>query len=190
MRVRLFSPYGQNLAKTIWKAGDDILGPDDDGYADVLVMYGHRKIIRKDDIGQYRGVINIHPSLLPYGRGAHPNFWAWFNDEPHGVTIHYVVNEGVDTGPIITSTAVEFPHPEKETLKTSYTKLHEAAEDLFNRKWEEIRDGAPSYPQIGDGSHHYKKDLEPFWSLLPDGWDTAVVKVQELGRKHRGLTND
>lgn len=190
MRVRLLSPYGQNLAKTIWEAGDDVLYASDEGYAEVCVMYGHREILRKDEIEQYRGVINIHPSMLPYGKGAHPNFWAWYNEEPHGVTLHYVLDEGLDTGPIIATSAVEFVMPDRETLNSSYMALHEAAERLFDAKWKEIRNGASSYPQLGGGSFHRKRDLEPIWPLLSKGWDSPVTEVIELGRKYRGLTSN
>ena len=189
MKVRLLSPYGQNLAKTIWEAGDEVLYPSEEGYADLCLMYGHREILRQEEIAQYRGVINIHPSMLPYGRGSHPNFWAWFDGEPHGVTMHYVIDEGIDTGPIIGTAAVEFSMPERETLNTSYMELHEAAERLFDLKWKEIRNGAPSYPQLGGGSAHRKKDLEPYWPLLSKGWETPVKEVIELGRQRRGLAS-
>lgn len=192
MRVKLLSPYGMNLAKTIEAAGDEVLYASDEGHADLCVMYGHREILRPDEIAQYRmGVINIHPSMLPYGRGANPNFWAWFDDEPHGVTMHYVVDEGVDTGPIIATSAVEFVMPDRETLNSSYVSLHEAAERLFDTKWPQIREGAvQSYPQSGRGSIHRKRDLEPHWALMPKGWNTPVSYVQKLGRQHRGLAID
>lgn len=190
MRVKLLSPYGQNLAKTIWEAGDDVIYPSDGRYAEICIMYGHREILREEEIKQYRGVINIHPSMLPYGRGAHPNFWAWYDEEPHGVTMHYVIDEGVDTGPIIATSAVEFSMPERETLNSSYMELHEAAERLFALKWPEIRLGAPSYPQLGQGSLHRKKDLEPIWPLLSKGWDTPVTEVIELGKRNRAAMLD
>ncbi len=191
MKVRLLSPYGLNLAKTIETAGDEILHPSDEGYADLCVMYGHRDILTQEEIDRYRAVINIHPSMLPYGRGAQPNFWAWFDDEPHGVTIHYVTDKGLDNGPIIATAAVEFAIPSNETLNSSYMTLHEAAERLFDARWTDIRDGAvQSYPQLGKGSYHNKSDIEPFWPLLPKKWDTPVTVVQELGRKHRGLAGN
>ena len=190
MRVRLLSPYGQNLARSIWEAGDEVLYPSDEGYAEICVMYGHREILRQHEIEQYRGVINIHPSMLPYGRGSHPNLWAWHDGEPHGVTMHYVVDEGVDSGPIIATSAVEFAMPDRETLNSSYMTLHEAAERLFDVKWKEIRNGATSYPQLGGGSIHRKKDLEAIWPLLSRGWDTPVQQVIELGRQRRGLASN
>ncbi|NLW76869.1 MAG: formyl transferase, partial [Methanomicrobiales archaeon] len=46
------------------------------------------------------GFINTHPSLLPYNRGKHYNFWAIVEEVPFGVTLHRV-DLGVDTGDII-----------------------------------------------------------------------------------------
>lgn len=48
------------------------------------------------------GVLNIHPGLLPYFRGIQPYFWELsegFGEA--GVTVHWIENENVDTGPLI-----------------------------------------------------------------------------------------
>ena len=48
-----------------------------------------------------RGVVNIHPSPLPYGRGPDPVFWAYRHGErATGVTVH-LMDDGLDTGPIL-----------------------------------------------------------------------------------------
>lgn len=47
-----------------------------------------------------KGFINIHPSLLPFGRGKDPNFWAIIEGTPFGVTCH-VVSSSIDKGPRI-----------------------------------------------------------------------------------------
>jgi len=47
------------------------------------------------------GCFNVHPSLLPDGRGPEPLFWAFrWRLEETGVTVH-LVDEGWDTGPIV-----------------------------------------------------------------------------------------
>lgn len=47
------------------------------------------------------GCINVHPSLLPDGRGPEPVFWAFRRGLRHtGVTIHRM-DDGLDTGPIL-----------------------------------------------------------------------------------------
>lgn len=44
-------------------------------------------------------IINLHPSLLPIGRGADPIPWAIIEKQKQGVTIHKI-DFGLDTGPI------------------------------------------------------------------------------------------
>lgn len=47
------------------------------------------------------GSVNVHPSLLPDGRGPAPVFWTFRrNLEITGVTVHFL-DEGWDTGPIV-----------------------------------------------------------------------------------------
>jgi len=193
MNVLLLSPYGLNLEKTIKDTGDGVFYLiEDAGQCEIAVMYGYRDILRQDVIDVFRrGVINIHTSVLPYGRGANPNLWGWLNEEPHGVSIHYVPDEGVDTGPIIATTNVEFTSPERETLNSSYMALHDAAERLFQRMWPSIRNGGLiATPQIGAGSRHFKRDLNEVWPLLSRGWDTPCSEVIQIGRQRRGLASN
>ena len=52
------------------------------------------------------GCLNVHPSLLPANRGPDPLFWTLRNgDDKAGVTIH-VMDEGLDSGPILAQRAV------------------------------------------------------------------------------------
>jgi methionyl-tRNA formyltransferase len=70
----------------------------------VVVAYGQilpRAVI---DIPP-RGTINVHSSLLPRYRGAAPIHWAILNgDEVTGVTT-MLIDEGLDTGPLLASRA-------------------------------------------------------------------------------------
>jgi methionyl-tRNA formyltransferase len=55
------------------------------------------------------GVLNVHPSLLPAGRGPEPIFWTLRRGEPTtGVTVHRM-DAGLDTGPIIAQRAMVTP---------------------------------------------------------------------------------
>ncbi len=48
------------------------------------------------------GCLNAHPSLLPANRGPDPLFWVFHSGASEiGVTVH-LMDEGLDTGPIIT----------------------------------------------------------------------------------------
>jgi len=66
----------------------------------VVVAYGH--ILKPDLLAvPRRGMVNVHPSLLPALRGAAPVEWAILNGfETTGVTI-MLMDAGLDSGPIL-----------------------------------------------------------------------------------------
>lgn len=66
----------------------------------VVVAYGH--ILKPELLAiPRRGMVNVHPSLLPELRGAAPVEWAILNgDETTGVTIMQL-DAGMDSGPIL-----------------------------------------------------------------------------------------
>jgi methionyl-tRNA formyltransferase len=66
----------------------------------VVVAYGH--ILKPELLAvPARGMVNVHPSLLPELRGAAPVEWAIINGlEKTGVTIMQL-DAGMDTGPIL-----------------------------------------------------------------------------------------
>lgn len=70
--------------------------------ADVdLIILGETRIIRPNIIRQAKtGVINTHPGYIPLVRGNDPVVWAAKYNLPQGCSVH-LVNEGVDSGPII-----------------------------------------------------------------------------------------
>ena len=60
-----------------------------------------RSILRPALIDRYGGAIwNLHPGLLPYGRGMYPVFWALWEGTPAGATLHELT-AGLDAGPIV-----------------------------------------------------------------------------------------
>ena len=75
----------------------------------VLSSYG--KIIPESTLGLFgRGIINIHPSLLPSYRGPAPIETAIFRgDHQTGVSLMRLVAK-MDAGPIYAQTVIELPH--------------------------------------------------------------------------------
>ena len=50
------------------------------------------------------GIINLHSGMLPKYRGIMASFWAVLHGEENiGMTLHYIVDSTIDTGPIIDS---------------------------------------------------------------------------------------
>jgi phosphoribosylglycinamide formyltransferase-1 len=75
---------------------------------DVVVTAGYMRLLGSAVLGAYGGrILNVHPSLLP----AFPGTQAVADALAHrvkvtGVTV-FVVDEGVDTGPIVSQEAIE-----------------------------------------------------------------------------------
>lgn len=107
---------------------------------DCLVCFGYGRVLPVSD-PLFSGVrfINLHSSLLPYGRGLNPNLSSWLNNEPHGVTIHEM-DETYDTGRILFQKRLELD-PESETLRSSYYKKLLATTELLANHWADVLSG-------------------------------------------------
>lgn len=73
------------------------------------------------------GILNLHPALLPRGRGPDPHFWAFREPDPAragagGVTIH-LMDRGLDSGPIVAQGRV----PLSDGMSANELELHSAA---------------------------------------------------------------
>lgn len=74
---------------------------------DLVVLAGFMRVLKGDFLLAYQErVVNIHPSLLP----SFPGLEAWIQALDYGVkvtgcTVH-MVDQGVDTGPILAQTSV------------------------------------------------------------------------------------
>ncbi len=106
------------------------------------------------------GFINTHPSLLPYNRGKHYNFWALVEQAPFGVTLHFV-DEGIDTGDIIVQQSI--PYDWEDNGASLYNKAIVATIELFKSSYPKIRQlNIQVHKQReGKGSLHISKELDP-----------------------------
>ena len=64
----------------------------------VSALFGH--VLPEEFIAKFSGgILNLHPSLLPIGRGADPIPWSIIDKNVQGISIH-LINQGLDTGDI------------------------------------------------------------------------------------------
>jgi len=78
-----------------------------------------------------RGFINIHPSYLPFYKGAHPLYYMLLNNEKEGgVTIHEVTKD-VDTGKILAQ--ARYPILFEDDTTTLIPKIDNLAVALLKR---------------------------------------------------------
>jgi len=83
---------------------------------ELVVLAGYMHLLTTPFLARFPGrIVNVHPSLLPQFPGAHAIADALAAGvETTGVTVH-VVDEGLDTGPVIRQEAV--PIEPRETLE-------------------------------------------------------------------------
>jgi methionyl-tRNA formyltransferase len=119
------------------------------------------------------GCLNVHPSLLPANRGPDPLFWT-FHDGQHetGVTIH-MMDEGLDTGPIVAQERVMVPD------SITYTQLEAECATLGGKLL------ARSLWQLYDGSATLVPQDESKSSYLPmpTGKDYVVMASEWEARR-------
>jgi methionyl-tRNA formyltransferase len=124
----------------------------------LYIFFGY--IFLQDFIDLFRaGILNLHPSYLPYNRGQYPNVWSIVEETPAGVTLHKI-DEGIDTGNIIAQHDV--PVTWTDTGESLYKKCEQSSLKLFTEFWPRIREGKAqgiSQSTVA-GTYHSTKDVQ------------------------------
>jgi phosphoribosylglycinamide formyltransferase-1 len=110
---------------------------------DWIVLAGYMRILTPRVVRRYPGrIVNIHPADTREHQGLHGYDWAWENRLPSTrITVH-VVDEGLDTGPILAQREVDLrgaqslEEVERRGLAVEHGFYAEVLRDLFT--------GAPS----------------------------------------------
>ena len=107
----------------------------------------------------FRGIINLHGSLLPTYRGPQPLEWQIINGEKiSGVTVHFI-DEDIDSGDILMQ--AEVPILETDTLKTMALKLGNKGWRLLEDTLARFKKGpVQGIPQKHHLSSYYGKITE------------------------------
>lgn len=149
--------------------------------ADIFVVAAFGQILSSEILHMPKyGCINIHASLLPKYRGAAPIQWAIINGEREsGVTIMQM-NEGLDTGDMLTKTVV--PITADDTGDSLHDKLMEAGAELVVKTLPLIERGEICPEPQNDEESCYAKMLSK--SLGRIDW---TKPAEELERLVRGL---
>jgi phosphoribosylglycinamide formyltransferase 1 len=99
----------------------------------LIVLAGYMELLSREFVGRFRNrIVNVHPALLP----SFPGLDAIGQALAHGVrvtgvTVH-LVDEGVDSGPIVLQRAIPVPYTrdraqlEKEIHRVAHELLPEA----------------------------------------------------------------
>ena len=117
---------------------------------DWLLIIGWSQVAGREVLASVRhGVLGMHPTLLPQGRGRAPIPWAIIRGLSRtGVTL-FKLDEGVDTGPIAAQMELELAAD--ETATGLYARVASAQAELLCEYWPQLLSGTASFrPQNDD----------------------------------------
>ena len=169
---------------------------------DLVLSYGYRHILKPGLLAALkRPIINLHISLLPFNRGASPNFWSFYDNSPSGVSIH-LIDQGTDTGPVLWQQLQLWSAPKLTldnalltrytqyggaavgtmTFASSYQALRSSIEALFAANLDTIlHHDLRAQPQKGLGTYHKVADFPALFS----GYNATIA--EECARLHRDM---
>lgn len=121
-------------------------------YCDILVSMSFNQIFKKELINLTSlKAVNCHAGKLPFYRGRNILNWALINDETEfGITVHYI-DEGIDTGDIISQRCL--PIYENDCYRTLLDRAYEACPDILYSSIKKI--------QSGKAKRIKQKDIDP-----------------------------
>jgi phosphoribosylglycinamide formyltransferase-1 len=112
---------------------------------DLVVLAGFMEILSGSFIRRFAGrILNVHPSLLPAFTGIRAVEQALaYGVRILGVTVH-LVDEGVDTGPIVLQEAIECPY--SRDIAEAEQRIHEVEHRLLPRAVRLFAEGRVTVP--------------------------------------------
>lgn len=141
-------------------------------------------IMRKGAIDAVKiGWVNLHPSLLPYGRGKHAYYWSIIENTPFGVTLHFI-DKGVDTGDILFQKRI--PISIEDSGESLYEKGVREVIELFKKNSKMIfnLDLRPKKQDEKKATYRHSREIEGHSEIVLD----KSYKASELIDILRGRT--
>ena len=109
--------------------------------------------INKVTLKKVKGIINIHPGVLPYYRGCTCPEWTLFNKDALGITAHYI-DEDYDSGKIIATKFLKFKKIDIREYKDIRIKFFLETFELAKKIFKKI-DNIKAYPQDESKAKYY-----------------------------------
>mgnify|MGYP001480773398 CR=1 FL=1 len=110
--------------------------------------------LNKITLKKVKGIINIHPGVLPYYRGCTCPEWTLFNKDPLGITAHYM-NESYDGGPIIQIQYLKFKKRDIKEYKDIRIRIYLSIIELAKKILKKI-DIIKAYPNNKSKSKYHR----------------------------------
>ncbi len=144
------------------KKSSDMYDYLEDSLWDLGIVVSFGKIIPGEVINLFKkGIINVHPSILPRYRGPNPIRWQIFNKEGESGVSIMKITEGVDEGDVLMIKRI--PLSGEETYTELREKLISIGRKALIEALEIIEKGKDEWkPQRGEVSYapKFKRDFE------------------------------
>lgn len=143
--------------------------------------FGH--ILKQEYIEPFKKrIFNLHPSYLPFNRGANTNVWSIINNTPAGATIH-LLNDKIDQGEILFQMEIDIDAT--DTGKTLYTKLEDASIQLFADHFLDLKLQRYNLKLQSPerGTYHNKADMQSLAEIDLNKTYTAKALINILRAK-------
>ena len=143
--------------------------------ADAVIVAAFGQLLPAELLTMTRyGCINVHASLLPAYRGAAPIQWSVLNGESRtGVTIMQM-DEGLDTGDILTQE--EVPISKEDTSGSLFEKMAEAGGRLLLRTLPMIENGTVNpIPQPAESTTPYAGRITKEMGCID--WSKSAARI-------------
>lgn len=148
---------------------------------DAIIVVAYGKILPKNILNIAKhGCINVHGSILPKYRGAAPIQWAVLNgDRETGVSIMQM-DEGLDTGDILSVRKVEIGI--NDTSEIMFEKLSVIGADELLKTLDDIENGCVTTVKQPVGDFFYAEKITKSLSVID--WKESAFNIHN---KVRGL---
>ena len=191
-KIRILGPKSRNesIRKKLCEQGFEVIvSPDpydadsiDDFAPDIILSSGYDRLLRPKTVQKYcQRIINLHAAYLPWARGIGTTLFATMLRYPYGVSVHFI-NEGLDTGNLVARKLVRTD--QSDTLRTIYSKLFSATEELFFENFPKIVAGQTNgIPQeeLGDiNTNRSRLQFESVIDSCPNGYDTLITDLEKF----------
>jgi methionyl-tRNA formyltransferase len=143
----------------------------------------YHSVLSQEVLNRYDRVYNLHPGLLPWGRGYFPVFWAIWEQTPAGASLHEVT-AALDAGPLVAQ--CEVGYTDDDTGWTLHRRVFESEQTLFRSYWFRLARGEalPVYQRSERGTYHSKRQFLDIKKLS----SVAQYEASDLIRLTRALS--
>lgn len=138
---KLAQPHGISCATFRNINDSEIVEQVQEWQPDLMFVVGLSQLVRNEMMSiPKRGCVGFHPTFLPAGRGRAPLAWLTLDGQP-GAATFFLIDEGVDSGPIFVQEAFEVTPEdyasdvEKKLVAATDKALDRWLPDLLSGEW-------------------------------------------------------